>query len=159
MDNRKIEKKISKETRGIPHIIPAYKIKKKASGNGYLEDYVNEILPVIEDDIQKVIDSVEKKDYSMTEIQTTFDIPGMSNKRAQMYVYFHLLRALEKAKYFANIKILGDKPSNQKVFIYVKWFSKDDIEMEKYMNKFIQSKTIGAVNIEEKKPISRRRRK
>lgn len=159
-----IEKKIKKEQKYIPPIIPAYKIVDAVKGSGFIQDYVNEILPVIEDDIQVTINSPEKKNYSITEIPTMFNVPGMSNARAQKYVYFHLLRALKKSKYIPKIDIRGTDPKSQKVFIYVSWFSKEDIEMEKYMNKFIQAHSLNynpdyKPEQEQPRPIHRRRRK
>ncbi len=162
----KIERRIERESKNIPHVIPAYKIIEQVSGCGFIQDYVNEIIPVIEDDIQFVIDSPEKKNYSITELPTTFDIPGMTNNRAQMHVYFHLLRALKKADYFPKIEFINRNSHNQKVFLYIKWFSREDIEMERYMNKFIQAHdmTSSRANAENDKrvkpnPVRRRRRK
>lgn len=135
----KLKKRLDRETKHIPHIIPAYKIIEQVSGSGYIEDYVNELLPVIEDDIKNTIELPEKKNYSITEIPTVFDIPGMNNSRAQMFVYFHLLRALKKSEYFPRIHIDGKRSKEQKVYIIVKWFSEEDIELEKYMNDYIQA--------------------
>lgn len=137
-----LKKRIARESRNIPHIIPAYKIIEQVSGASYIEDYVNEILPVIEDDIKLAIENPDKRNFSITEIQTVFDIPNMSNSRAQMYVYFHLLRALKKSEYFPRIRIENNNSTHQKVFIYVKWFSKEDIELEHYMNEYIQAHTL-----------------
>jgi len=118
-------------------IIPAYRVVEQATGRGYLEDYINDILSIINDDIQTSVENDGKKNYSITEIQTQFDIPGMDNKRAQMHVYYHILRALEKSKYIPNLRIM-EKNSHQKVFIYVRWFTEDIIKAEQHMNKYIQ---------------------
>lgn len=160
----KIKRRIERESKNIPHIIPAYQIVEQVSGSGYIEDYVNELLPVIEDDIKAVIELPEKRNYSVTEIPTTFDIPGMTNSRAQMYVYFHLLRALKKSDYFPRIHIDGTQNRKQKVYIYVKWFSDDDIKLEQYMNEYIQAHTLHKPTSYaelglKKEPIKRRRRK
>src|SRR5271170_4648817 len=121
-----IERRLARETKNILNLIPAYKILEQVSGIGFIEDIVNEILPIISDDIQTVIDSTDKRNYSITEIQTTFDIPGMTNNRAQLYVYFHLLRALKKSQYFPKIEFCGSS-KNQKIFIIVRWFSEEDV--------------------------------
>lgn len=160
MSNEKLERRLKREEKFIPQIIPAYKIVEQVQGSGFIQDYVNEILPVIADDIQAAIDSPEKKNHSITEIQTVFDVPGMDNKRAQMYVYFHLVRALKKSEYFPKIKFSGTR-TNPRVYIYVKWFSSEDIEMEKYMNDFIQAHSFGGQETddsEKAKPVRRRRR-
>jgi hypothetical protein len=139
MENENIREKIRKKEKHIPKIIPAYKIIDQVQGKGFIEDYVNDLLPVIEDDIKKVIDEAEKKNFSVTELPTTFDIPGMDNRRAQLHIYFHLIRALKKSHYFPKIKIDGTNPKTQRVFMYVKWLSSDDIELEQYMNEFIKA--------------------
>ena len=163
---REVKKEIEKE-RSVPNIIPAYHIVQQAKGDGFIEDYVNENLLVIQDDISQAVDN--KLNYASTEVPTVFDVPGMTNSRAQMYVYFHILKALKQAEYFPRIKIIGNKSENQRVMIYVKWLSKEDVEMEKYMNKFIQAHSLEAehkgsdgksdLSKNTPKPISRRRRK
>jgi hypothetical protein len=167
MDEEKIKKRIEREAKNIPHIIPAYRIMEQVTGVGFIEDYINDILPVIADDIQSAIESPEKKNYSTTEIPTMFDVPGMTNQRAQLYIYFHLLLALKKAKYHPKINVKGANPRTQRVYIHVVWFSTEDIEMEKYMNKFVQAHSMDpAVRNgtdedlgEQSKPIQRRRRR
>ena len=158
-----IDQKLQKKDKYLPYIIPAYKIKEHVQGSDFLTDYINDILLVIQDDIMQAIDSPDKKNYSITEIQTIFDIPNMSNGRAQMYIYFHILRALKKAKYIPKIKIIGTNPRTQRVYIYVRWLNDDDIEMEKYMNSFIKAhsfdKTLTEIDAPDAKPIARRRRK
>lgn len=137
-----VERRLKREERHIPRIIPAYKILEQVSGSGYVEEVVNEILTTIEEDIQSIIDSPEKRNYSMTEVPTIFDVPGMTNQRAQMYVYYHVIRALKKSEFIPKVKFVGDKSHNQRVYFYVSWFSKDDVDMERYMNEYISSNTM-----------------
>lgn len=145
-----------------PPIIPAYHIVRQGSGVGFIEDHVSEILLVVEEDVKRAVD--ERQNVAITEIPTTFDIPGMSNQRAQMYIYFHVLRALKQAQYFPNIMMQGKKAEEQRVFLYTRWFSKEDEEMEKYMDKYIKmhhvDQEIAEQTIMKKdaKPTRRRRR-
>lgn len=121
-----------------PVLVSASKIKEKACGSEYVQDYVKDIISTIEDDIQNVIESGSKKNNSCTELPTTFDIPGMSNERSQMYIYYHVIRILEKRHYFPRIHIRGRNSHEQRIFLTVEWFSEDDILMERHMNRFIK---------------------
>ncbi len=138
-------------------IIPACHIIKKSQGDGLIEDAVNEILAVIEDDVTDAIDN--RKTFSKTELPTTFDIPSMTNERAQKHIYFHVLMTLKKAQYHPTYEFIGKKSETQKVFIIVKWTSKDDQEMEVFMNKYIQMHTIDENPTEIKETPRRRRRR
>ncbi len=145
-----IKDKIKKKEKYIPRIIPAYKIIDQVKGKGFIEDYVNDLLPVVEEDIKKVIDETNKQNFSITELPTTFDIPGMDNRRAQLYIYFHLIRALKKSKYFPKLKIEGDDSKTQRVYLYVKWLSDDDVELEKYMNAFVKAHSFKEESLKDK---------
>src|ERR1700678_1658326 len=158
MIQKKIEDRLKHNDKNIPYIIPAYKIIEQVSGLGYIEEYINDMLLIISDDIATVINSIDKKNYSVTQLQTMFDVPGMDNRRAQMYIYFHLLRALKRSKYIPTLKIIGAS-NTQKVFIYVRWFSDENIKVERYMNDFIQAHIINQDNSKYIKPIRRRHRK
>jgi len=143
-------------------LIPAYHISKRSRGCGVVEDYVNEILSVINDDIEQALE--QEKHFAVTEVQTDFQICEMRQDRAQKFVYYHVLRALRKAGYYPKIRFDGVRSQSQRVFIYVKWFSKQDCEYEEYMNKYIIahdiSKKITTSNeTQPGKPIRRRRRK
>lgn len=122
-------------------LIPAYQIIEQVSGRRYLEEYVNDILSVINDDIQDTINDPDQKTHSVTQLQTNFDVPCMDNKRAQMYIYFHILKALTKLDYKPKIKMSG-KGRDQKVFIYVRWLTKENLILEKHMNQYIQKHII-----------------
>jgi hypothetical protein len=145
----------------IKRIIPAYRFKLKSSGDGIIQDYVNEILRMIEDDMKQSIESEQTR--CRTEISTLFDIPGMTNGRAQRYIYYHVLRALRKEGYIPAIDIKNVSPSEQHVYIHVTWFTKEDTEYEAYMDKFIKSHQVRRPGsggpAPSQKPISRRRRK
>lgn len=139
-------------------ITPAHHIVRQGSGDGFIDDYVHEILTMVDEDVKKAVE--EKRDTATTEIPTTFDVPGMINQRAQMYIYFKVLRALKQAQYFPNIRFNGKKNEEQRAFLHVKWFSKEDEEMEKYMDKFIKMHSVDQDPIAgvQQAPLRRRRR-
>jgi hypothetical protein len=116
--------------------MPAWTAVRRSIGDDIINDHVADILAVIEDDINQAIDN--RHVSSRTEIPTTFSIPTMTNAKAQMYIYFHVLNTLKKVQYYPTIAFEGKKSETQKVFINVKWHSKEDEEAEAYMNKFIQ---------------------
>jgi hypothetical protein len=117
-------------------IIPAYTLRSQSKGDGFIVDYVNSNLGLIEDDI---IQANERKElFATTELPTNYDIPNMENYRAQRFVYYHTLQALKKAEYIGKIEFVGHD-HNQKVFIHTRWVTKDDIDEEKYMDEFIMA--------------------
>jgi hypothetical protein len=120
-------------------IIPAFKLRGQSKGDGFIEDYVNSNLGLIEDDI---IQANERKDlFATTEIPTNYDVPFMENFRAQRCIYYHTLQALKKAEYIARIELIG-RNQKQKAYIHARWVTKDDIEEEKYMDEFIMAHAI-----------------
>jgi hypothetical protein len=146
-------------------IIPAYHFRAQSLGDGEIEGFVNDILQSIEDDIKSAVENEEKK--TRTEIPTTFAVPGMDNKRAQRHVYFHVLRALKRNRYIPRIEIKQVQSDSQTVFVHVTWITKEDREMENYMDKFISAHQINKPELPKPsaemgtntlKPVSRRRR-
>jgi hypothetical protein len=143
-------------------IIPAYHIKAQHLGDSAIEEYTNDILSTIGDDVREAID--REQTSCRTEIPTLYSVPGMNNSRAQRYVYFHVLRALKKAHYIPHIQIKNIRAEEQKVFIHTSWLTKEDRDMEHYMDKFIIAHQVGPASakvelgLEPVKPISRRRR-
>jgi hypothetical protein len=120
-------------------IIPAYKLRKQSKGDGFIEDYVNDNLGLIEDDI---IQANERKElYSVTEIPTNYDIPYMDNARAQKHIYFHTMKALKAAEYKPRLQLEGND-HRQKAYIHIKWITKDDVDQEKYMDEFLTAHSV-----------------
>src|SRR6185437_3878050 len=150
--NPRTQQRLKKGEKFVHRIIPAYQIMDQVQGGDYIQDYVNEILLVIEEDIQNAIDSPDKKRYSVTEIQTMFDVPDMANKDAQRSVYYYLIRALKKAEYFPTIEFDKSKRNNPRVFMHVGWFSKEDIEAEKYMDSYILKNSTIVKKVKDDKP-------
>jgi hypothetical protein len=138
-------------------IIPAFKLRKQSKGDGFIEDYVNDNLGLIEDSI---ISANERKQlYAVTEIPTNYDVPFMDNARAQKHIYFHTLKALKSAEYKPSLRLDG-KDHRQRAYVIVRWVTKDDIDEEKYMDEFltahsVQPKTIQQSIIATNNPIIR----
>jgi hypothetical protein len=128
-----VRKQVHKKDRHISRISPAYRIIDAVKGRDFIEDEVNLILPVIEDDVQKVIDGPDGKTYSETELPTVFDIPGLDMARARKCVYFYVLRALKKARSEPKLRVVGNK-----VIVRVSWLSDDERELDAFMDKYLK---------------------
>jgi hypothetical protein len=143
-------------------IIPAYRFKQQSSGDGVIQDYVNDILRVVEDDMKQSIE--DEKTCSKTELAIYFDVPGMNNSRAKLHIYFHILAALKKAGYTPRLEILRLNIDKEIVFLHVTWLSKEDTSYEEYMVQFVKAHSIKKKSEDSEdsenltKPISRRRR-
>ena len=116
----------------------AAEIKKKAFNKRIINKYILSILRLINKDIINAVNSGERE--SITQIPTSFDISTLSNKMAQQYIYYHLLKELEKAKFKPRIIFQGRKAEDQKVFICVKWLTKKDEKFYKYMDEYIKAR-------------------
>ena len=127
-------KPITTRQRGI---VPASIIRRRAKGDGILEEYVYDILKVIEADVKTAME--KGKDESRTEIQTEFNIPPLPRVKAQRRVYYYLMKELTMCDYRPEIDIVGSKSGMQRVYIYVKWMTEDDEDEESYMDQFIKS--------------------
>lgn len=140
----RIDNKIKNDAKRINKFMHVDNIIKEVSGSGYIREYVNEILPLLKEDIRNELDSNSGKNYSVSELPTIFDVPGMTNKRAQLYVYFHLIKSLELAGYSPKIRI-SNNGNDQKVYIYISWFTKNDIITENQMNNYIKNHVISNI--------------
>ena len=116
--------------------IPAAKIREITHGQGEIEQYVNELLTLIEEDIENAIENQQQ--FAMTELNTIFDVPYMSNKDAQRDIYYLMAQALIKAGYYPRIKYLGTKAENQRVFVYTRWNTAEDVTINKYKDTFLK---------------------
>jgi hypothetical protein len=147
-----------KHKKEFTRMIPAYHFKAKSSGDGIIQDYVNDILRIIEDDMKQAIE--DDKTNTKTEVSCYFNVPGMENTRAQLHIYYHVIKALRRAGYIPRIEIIKDKNQNKKVFVLTTWLTKEDNEMENHMfNYILKHKVKKKEDPQEIKPISRRRRK
>lgn len=141
------------------YITPASQVMNKVKGEEFVRDYVREILSVIDDDIKQTIDGGLKNNYSITEVPTMFDVPGMSSARAQMYIYYLTMKKLKKKGYSMKIQFVK-RENIRKVYMHVCWFSPKDVEIEKYMNSYVKKHSLKDEQTEltEAIPIRRRRR-
>jgi len=135
--------------------IPACRVRERTSGMGFIEDYVNEIIPLVEEDIENAIEN--EKNYSYTEIDTLFDIPYMSNKDAQRDVYYLLAMVLIKAGYYPEYRMDGRKSETQKVYILVRWKNIKDAQNDTYKDDFLRQIT-KATNVKNNNVVIKRRR-
>jgi hypothetical protein len=121
-------------------MIPAYRILEKTKGCGEIEKYVNEHLALIEGDIENALENEEL--YSITELGTCFDVPYMNNQQAQRDVYFHTAQALVKAGYRPAMKFVGKLAQNQRVFIIVRWKTREAVQIDDYKDEFLRQITL-----------------
>ena len=121
-------------------MIPAYRIIEKTKGCGEIEKYVNENLALIEADIENALENEET--MSVTELGTTFDVPYMNNQQAQRDVYFHTAQALVKAGYLPMMKFAGKLAQVQRVFIVVRWKTREAVQIDDYKDEFLRQITI-----------------
>jgi hypothetical protein len=121
-------------------IILAKEVRSIMNGDGEIEEYVNEILGMLNDEIK---DAIEKCHDNVTlSLRTLFDVPKMKNADVQLSVYYWISTTLEKAGYKVRFMFQGNKSETQKVFITIRWFKKQDTDMKKYMSDHIKSHTI-----------------
>lgn len=112
-------------------------IRKKANGDGYIEDEIANILRIIQDDIDMAVEG--KRTKSITPIPTNFEIPTMEPERAQKHIYYFVLESLCKCDYTVKIEIEGRTLGEQRAWIHVEWLNDGDRKAEEYMDKFIQA--------------------
>jgi hypothetical protein len=122
-------------------VIPAYRIAEKIKGCGEIEKYVNQHIELIEADMENALENEEP--FSITELDTTFNVPYMNNKQAQREVYFHTAQALVKAGYRPQLKFLGKLAQTQRVFLVLRWKAKEEKQIDDYKDEFLRQITIG----------------
>lgn len=120
--------------------IPAHKVKERTRGAVEIAEYVNEAIALIEEDIENAIEN--QQSMAITEINTSFDIPCMSNRDAQRDIYFLIGQALIKAGYFPLIEYIGEKSEDQRVFVYTRWNTEKDVEVNDYKDQFLKQITV-----------------
>jgi hypothetical protein len=124
----------------LRRLIPAYRILEKTKGGGEIEKYVNQHLSLIEADIENALENEES--MSITELDTTFFVPYMSNQQAQRDVYFHTAQALVKAGYHPKLKFVGKLSQIQRVFLVVRWKTREAKQIDDYKDEFLRQITI-----------------
>jgi hypothetical protein len=138
-------------------MIPAYHFKSRSAGDGVIEDYVNDILRVIEDDMKQAIDNDLTR--SRTEVSIYYEVPGMDNARAKKHIFFHTLRALRKAGYIPTLEEIAGPKNSPRAYIYVTWMTKEDTDYEEYMDRFIKAHSTKKPTSQPEDKVTKRRAK
>ena len=130
-------------------------IRRRAKGEGFIEDYMKEELSKIRSDIENASEKGELEAW--TELRTDFDVPTMNPAEAQLRIYYFIFKTLQDKNYNAKFKFKGQTANNQKVWIRTRWLTPDDANASSYMRKVLQSVTIAETVPEQ--PVRRRRRR
>lgn len=118
-------------------LIPAQHIREKIDGRIEIEEAVNDILQLVSSDIE---DSVENgRNYAATILESTFNVPYMTNMDARRKIYFYVASALIDVNY--NPKIYVDKQRNRFV-LYTSWQAKKQSKVDEYEANFLRSITL-----------------
>ncbi len=118
------------------NITPAKNARRIAYGDGQIEEFVNEILACANDAIHNAIDQGQTS--VQFGIRTTFDIPRMKNADAQRSIYYWVMKTLEENDYKVNITFVGSTVEEQNVFLNVRWFKKQDVLLQQFMDDYIK---------------------
>jgi hypothetical protein len=65
----------------------------------------------------------------------------MKNADVQRSVYYWVVKSLEDADYKVSMEFRGTKSEDQRVFLLIKWFKKQDETLKKYMDSYIKKHT------------------
>ncbi len=130
-------------------IIRAEALRKQMRGDEDAEEYVNELLGNIEDEIHRARDRFEN--VAQVEIPVYFHIPYVDHISAQRIVYFHTCKALEEAGYSPRLILEDANSPKPRTFIVVTWTSNRDIAEKKYMDDYLQSHTVKRTTVKEKR--------
>ena len=118
-------------------IIRADILRKQMRGDEEAEEFVNDILENIEDNIHQAMDRNETIAY--TEIPVYFPIPFTKLEDAQRTVYFHTIRALEHAGYTPKLMLDNIHTNKPKATMIVTWVNKTDIAEKKHMDDYLRA--------------------
>jgi len=128
-------------------IIRAEALRKQMRGDEDAEEYVNEILGNIEDEIHRARDRFEN--IAQVEVPVYFHIPYVDHVNAQRIVYFHTCKALEEAGYNPRIVLENANSPKPRSFFIVTWTSNRDIAEKKYMDDYLLSHTVKRTTVRE----------
>lgn len=120
-------------------IISAKKIRRKAKGDGFIQDYIKDILLSWQDDVERASD--QRQTRSVTKLPTDFDIPTMEPYDAQRAVYYYLCKKIEDKGFIPSLIFQGHRVETQKVFLETRWKTVDDEKAQKYMDDYLKSRT------------------
>lgn len=114
-------------------------IRRKAKGEGFIEDFIKDILDLIKDDILAAAE--RRSSEAVTELPTDFNIPTMNPADAQRMIYYFVAKKLEELGYIPTYFYSGRNTENQKWWMRTRWFTENDEQARKYMDTYIKSRT------------------
>lgn len=120
--------------------IQPYSIKHKTDINREIEEQVNDCLNLIEMDLDKAISQHERRSVTKL-INMNFQIPGLTKEGAQRRIFYHVLKALEEAKYIPKLKI-SENDEDYTVTFIIEWITNEDRDTEKFMDTFIAERML-----------------
>ena len=138
-------------------IVSAKQIRRKAKGDGFIQDYIKDILIVWQDDVERASD--QRKQCAITKLQTDFDIPTMEPYDAQRAVYYYLCKKIEDKGFIPSLIFQGHRVEHQKVFLETRWKTVDDEKAQKYMDDYLKSRTRYMDTPGEEQIVTHRRRR
>lgn len=120
--------------------LPASLVRNRTLGSSDIEEYAQEIISLIEEDIENALE--RRENNCTTEIGANFDVSYMKNADAQREIYYLVMKSLIEAGYYPKIYIHGRKAERQKVFMITNWNSRKDRELVSYKDKFLRQNTV-----------------
>ena len=138
-------------------IISAKQVRRKAKGDGFIQDYIKDILLTWQEDVERASD--QRHQQAITKLPTDFDIPTMEPYDAQRAVYYYLCKKIEDKGFIPNLIFQGHRVENQQVFLETRWKTVDDEKAQKYMDDYLKSRTRYIDMPGEEQIVSHRRRR
>ncbi len=138
-------------------IISAKQVRRKAKGDGFIQDYIKDILLTWQEDVERASD--QRRQNAMTKLPTDFDIPTMEPYDAQRAVYYYLCKKIEDKGFIPSLIFQGHRVENQQVFLETRWKTVDDEKAQKYMDDYLKSRTRYIDSPGEEQIVSHRRRR
>jgi len=120
-------------------IISARQIRRKAKGDGFIQDYIKDILLAWQEDVTSASD--QRRSCARTKLPTDFDIPTMQPYDAQRTVYYYLCKKIEDKGFIPSLIFQGNRVEHQKVWLETRWKTIDDEKAQKYMDDYLRSRT------------------
>jgi hypothetical protein len=141
----------------MSNLISAKQIRRKAKGDGFIKDYIKDILLAWQDDVERASD--HKKQVAITQLPTDFDIPTMEPYDAQRAVYYYLCKKIEDKGFIPSLIFQGHRVEDQKVWLETRWKTVDDEKAQKYMDDYLKSRTRYMETPGEEQIVTHRRRR
>jgi hypothetical protein len=120
-------------------IISAKQVRRKAKGDGFIQDYIKDILLAWQDDVTNTSD--QRLSCARTKLPTDFDIPTMEPYDAQRAVYYYLCKKIEDKGFIPSLVFQGHRVEEQQVWLETRWKTIDDEKAQKHMDDYLKSRT------------------